>query len=167
MNFQDLKTVKLGNAGEKIVDEYLRGKGVIPYAPISDGAHPFDRLCAYGKRRVFIAEAKTKPKRKLYPDTGIDVRHYNEYKFIEEKHNLDVWLFFVDSDEQRVYGNKLSELDKDTKIRHRGKMIPYPLEQGGIVYFPIQNTKHIANISNTELADLKKHSSRSEKYENA
>lgn len=165
MNFHDLKTVKLGNAGEKIVDDYLKAKGVIPYAPIGDGAHPFDRLCAYGKRRVFIAEAKTKPKRRFYPDTGIDVRHYNEYKYIEQKHSLDVWIFFVDSDEGRIYGNKLSELERKTDVSFRGKKIPYPLKQKGIVYFPIQNTKHIANISNEELTELQSFSSRSQNYE--
>ncbi len=69
-----------GALGEQIVDRYLVEQGYIPYGSLIDGAHPFDRLCASrDKREVFIADVKSKACRLFYPDTGIGLRHYQEY----------------------------------------------------------------------------------------
>lgn len=169
MNWQARQTVRLGNLGEQIVDEYLARKGVIPYAPAADGAHPFDRLCAYKKTRIFIAETKTKPRRLKYPDTGISLKHYVEYKQIERTHSLDVWLFFVDSDHAQVYGGKLKDLEMPAHVEHNGGWLVYPMtwggEQSATIYFPLCNMKVIAELTEEQVEQLKGLSGRARKYE--
>jgi hypothetical protein len=158
--------VKKGELGESIVDDFLRGKRVIPYRPHYDGAHPFDRLCATAdKRNVFIADIKAKPRRKFFPDTGINLKHYHEYKHISQKHGLRIFLFFVDESERRVYGNWLHVLEKPTVVvRDDGRRISYPLRGQGIIYFPLDNMQHVAEIDSEQAQKLKDLSSRNEKY---
>lgn len=150
-NWKDKTTVKKGNIGERLVDEYLINQGFIPYHPGVDGSHPFDRLVASrDKKTIFIADAKTKAKRMYYPDTGINISHYNEYKFIQDKYNIDVFIFFVDEECGEIYGNFIRELDTERQIENYCSVIKYPLEHKGIHYFPIINTKHIAYIPKEE-----------------
>lgn len=98
------QTVIVGNYGEKIVKEYLETKGYIVYKPMTNGSHPFDNLLTKGKDKICIAEVKTKPKMKKYNCTGFNYNHYLEYKAISKKHNLDVFIFFVDWELKAVYG---------------------------------------------------------------
>lgn len=154
-NWQSLTSVKKGNIGERLVNEFLIKKGYIPYSPDADGAHPFDRLVASrDKKTIFIADSKTKPARTYYPDTGINIRHYNEYKFIQDKYNIDVFIFFVDEDSKTIYGNFLKRLDEPRKIVHNGKIIEYPMEQKGIRYFPLSVMMPVAEIPAVDVLEL-------------
>lgn len=163
-------TVQKGNVGESVVDNYLISQGFIPYRPGSGGAHPFDRLVASrDKKTIYIADTKSKPARKYYPDTGIDVRHYQEYKYVQDKYSIDVFLFFVDEDRGTIYGNTLSELDKP---RHeynwnKGCIINYPLVQGGIRYFPLSAMNQIGKIPDNEINALRNLSTRNQSYKDA
>lgn len=151
LDWHDLTQVKKGDIGESIVNAYLIGKGFIPYSPCAEGAHPFDRLVtSRDKKTIFIAEIKTKAKRKFYPDTGINISHYREYKHIQDKYGIDIFIFFVDEESKKVYGNTLKILDTKRTIECRGKILEYPLEQCGIRYFFIDNTEHIADIPESE-----------------
>ena len=154
MNWNDQQTTKKGNVGEEIVRKYLKDMGFIPYSPTCDGSHPFDNLCASkDKQTIFIAEVKSKPARTYYPDTGVDIRHFNTYKDISEKHNLDVFIFFVDEDRCEVYGNWLSELEKKRiiKIDDFNNTKEYPWEQGYIHYWPLAAMIHIGDLGESEL----------------
>lgn len=165
MNWQNLPSVQKGNIGEKLVNSFLIGKGYIPYSPDVDGAHPFDRLVAApDKKTIFIADSKAKPARKYYPDTGIDVRHYSEYKFIQDKYNIDVFLFFVDEEKREIYGGFLRHLDKIKNIDHNGKILIYPLEQNGIRYFPLEQMTHVANIPVLDAMAMKHLSQKKQEY---
>lgn len=160
------KTVQKGNIGEVIVNQWLIKNGFIPYIPMELGAHPFDRLCATrDKKTIFVAEVKAKPARIYYPDTGIDIRHYDEYSFITEKYNLDVYIFFVDEDRKEIYGNILSTLIKPRTILHLGRKIDYPLKYKGIIYFPLEAMKKIADLTDQEANDLANLSGRNSIYE--
>ena len=105
-----LKPGKLekGKLGEAIVDMYLMDRGVIPYKPVlEEAAHPFDRLCASrDKRRLFVVEVKAKPARYAYPDTGINISHWNDYTNIQDTYRIDVYIFFVDEERREVYGGE-------------------------------------------------------------
>jgi hypothetical protein len=161
----DRPSVKKGDLGESIVDEFLRGKRVIPYKPSYNGAHPFDRLCATAdKKNVFIADIKTKPSRLYFPDTGINLKHYHEYRHISNKYGLRIFLFFVDEARKQVYGNWLSKLDEPRTVSHNGRLISYPLRGRGIIYFPLLNMQQIANIESEQAQRLVELSTRSEKY---
>lgn len=164
-NWNDKISVLKGNFGESIVTEYLIDKGYIPYRPDAPGAHPFDRLCATpDKKRIFIAEIKTKPARTHYPDTGIDIRHYKDYENIKNTHNLEVFLFFVDQDRMSIYGNKLSVLSKQIEIEHNGRKIIYPLQQYGIIYFPLSLMVQVGVLTNEQGDILEKLSTRNKAY---
>jgi hypothetical protein len=165
MDWQAKTTVKKGNIGEQIINKFLIAKGFIPYFTDVDCPHPFDRLCASkDKKTLFIAESKAKPARVYYPDTGIDKRHYDGYKFIQKKYRIGVFLFFVDEDAGKVYGNFLKRLDNPTTINHRGKIIDYPLEQKGIIYFPLSKMILAGIIPDDELNRLRKYTTRNNAY---
>lgn len=165
-NWNNKLSVLKGNFGECIVTDYLISKGYIPYRPDAPGAHPFDRLCASkDKKHIFIAEIKTKPARTYYPDTGINVGHYKDYLNIQNKYGIDVFLFFVDQDKKRIYGNKLAELVKRIEVFHNNKKLIYPLEQCGIIYFPLKLMIDIWQLDSDECLKLNELSERNIKYE--
>jgi len=164
-NWHNKPTVKKGDIGESIVDKHLLSKGFIPYHPGSPGSHPFDRLVASrDKKTIFIADTKSKPARRYYPDTGIDVRHYNQYKYIQDKYGIDVYIYFVDEDSGTIYGNYLNTLDKPYGIKHGNKSIYYPLVDRGIRYFPLTAMEQIGNIPKNELKKLREYSTRNPAY---
>ena len=154
-NFNSLPQVIKGNIGESIVDALLLEWGEVLYKPISDIAHPFDRLCVGKNRFFYIAEVKTKPARRIYPDTGIDIRHYISYKAAWQAQNLDTFLFFVDDGKNEIYGNWLSDLERKITVLHGGKALEYPLIQQNIIYFPLVLMKHIYKLKQEEIQKLK------------
>lgn len=161
--------VKKGNVGELIVDDFLRGKRVIPYRPDYDGAHPFDRLCATAdKKTIFVADIKTKAQRERYADTGIDLSHYGDYKHIEGKYGLRVFIFFVDEKVRQIYGNWLGELERSviTPDRKGQRDVSYPLVDRGIIYFPIINMRPVSDITLEKARELMALSTRSYEYGN-
>lgn len=165
--WHERQTVKKGDAGEALVDAFLKSKNVVPYQPVFDGPHPFDRLLATAdKKQLFVADVKTKARRTYYPDTGIDRRHFDEYQHIADKYKMGVFLFFVDEDEQRIYGGWLSDLSKQRYVIYNGKTLTYPLEQGNIVYFPLEAMQDICKLNATVSDGLKLLSSRSYEYAN-
>lgn len=165
-SWQNLPAVKKGNIGEQLVNAYLIEKGFIPYSPDASGVHPFDRLVASkDKRTIFIADSKAKPARTFYPDTGINIKHYEDYKFIQDKYNIDVFLFFVDEDKQEIYGNFLRHLDEPVEIHDSGRILNYPLEHKGIRYFPLEKMLHVARITEEEASAMRQFSKRNKAYE--
>lgn len=151
--------------GERLVDKFLADKGFISYSPKVEGAHPFDRLCASNdKRTVFVAEVKSKARRTFYPDTGIDKRHLCDYRGISNKYNMHVFIFFVDEGEKRIYGNWIHELMKPRDVQHKGRILKYPLEQGAIVFFPLEAMLDICAIDGVQANELRGLSQRNYQY---
>jgi hypothetical protein len=166
MLWEDLPQVKMGNIGEGIVKQYLREKGRVPYKPDEGtGAHPFDFLCAtQDKKHIFIVEVKTKPSRMYYPDTGFNVKSWQTYRDVSEKHNLDVHCFFVDTSRKEVYGNKLSVLQENRTIVHNGKSVQYPFVQKGIVYFPLEAMVTVCKLTESQCEQIEQYSTRNYDY---
>lgn len=159
MNWSDKKEVIKGNIGERIVNEYLEKEGFVVYKSVTNSPHSFDRLAIKDKQQLIIAEIKTKARRNKYKDTGFNFTHYNEYKKISEKHNLPVFIFFVDEMLGEIYGNWLSILEKPYK-----KGLQYPAIFNDIIYFHLDTMKEICKLSNDEVIELKEYSQRSYKY---
>lgn len=157
-SFSSKTTTIKGISGENLCFEYLRAKGHTIYRPDKDDrAHPIDSFIVHGQKfTVCAADIKTKPKREAYPDTGIDLRHYGTYCYIKNVNNIPVFLFFVDEDEKRIYGNWLEILERRCEIQHNGKKLVYPLWMGGQIYFPISVMIHIADIPDDKVIELKK-----------
>lgn len=164
MNFKNTKMYRKGELGEQIVDSLILNKGqFIPYAPVLDDAHVFDRLVASkDKKRLMIVEIKTIDARDYYPDTGISIRHYEEYSEIQNKYGMDVWILFVDSKKKQIYGNTLNNLKEYTEVMHRGKLLTYPMVKPNftavgkeIIYFPLINMLPVCNLSEGQAIELK------------
>ena len=157
-NWTDKREVKKGQIGERIIKSFLESKGYIIYTPNTDGAHAFDFLAIKNKEKALIAECKTYPKRKFYNDTGVDIKHYYEYKVVSENHNMPVFLFFIDDVKNEIYGNWLSELEKEC---YDGK-IKYPLKENGKtgtkIYFSLNSMRHISFLRESEIKEIKQFS---------
>jgi hypothetical protein len=148
VSWEDKPEVQKGNIGERLVDEYLLRKGIVPYRPIVSQAHPFDRLCASSdKKRIYVVEVKTKPRREHYPDTGVEFRHFNDYLNIAIQHSMDVFIYFVDEVRKEIYGGELvSNLAQIRQEWHEGRELVYPLKHKGIIYFPLSAMEHVADL---------------------
>lgn len=165
MTWEERKEVKKGSMGENIIDRYLISQGYVPYMAVYEGAHPFDRIVATpDKKNIYVVEVKTKARRTYYPDTGIDTRHYFDYKHVTEKYNMRMLIFFVDEYVGTVYGNFLDVLDQARVVEHKNRFIEYPLKQRGILYFPLCAMLTVAAVSAEESKELKKLSKRSCDY---
>lgn len=150
MSFED--RLEKGCIGERIVDEWLVRIGYIPYRPMPGVAHPFDRLVASrDKKRIAVCEVKTKPRRNKYRDTGVDICNLRHYADIQEKHQLRVFIAFVDEVERQIYGNTLDELMK-TRISENSV---YPKDFDGIRYFPLSAMIVISALTEEQCEELK------------
>lgn len=164
LEFLERNTTKKGAIGEAIVEEYLRGQGLVVYRPgDTDGPHPFDGFGA-NKRHVLAFDVKAKPARSWYPDTGINVTHFETYRFYEKKYRVPGWLFFVDEAAAKVYGNLLRVLCEKRTVWWEGKNISYPRTERGIIYFPVQYMKLIRELPAELAASLNLMSTRNGEF---
>ena len=165
MNFESTKQYKKGALGEDYLDKILSQKGFVIYSPDGGKPHPFDRLCASSdKKSICIAEAKTKARRPFYPDTGINVSHYNDYMNIQKKYSIDVFLYFIDESIHKIYGGLLSNIVRKTDLLHKNKLLHYPRVEGNIIYFPLKNMEIIGDIIDEVASKLISLSTRSYEY---
>lgn len=153
IDWESKSTVKKGNIGEEIVKTYLEGKGYILYNPTTPGAHVFDNLATKDKTNIFVVEVKTKPRRLYYKDTGINYSHFKTYQEVAEKHNLKVFIFFVDDIEEKIYGNELQNLTKS--YYEKGKHYPLYEPHSKIIYFPLANMVDIANLNEMQIKQIR------------
>lgn len=174
MAFQDMKSTQKGNLGEQLVDKLLMEKGLIPYKPVADVAHPFDRLCATAdKRNLYVAEVKTKARRNKYPDTGFDYKHFNIYMSLMKKHNLDIIVYFVDESLGQIYGGELVKIsephDVHWTVNGKQTLLRYPKIESTkygeqIIYFPLELMTVFADLPQGERAQLKQLNTRAYDY---
>lgn len=164
-NWNNKTQVKKRNIGERIIKELLEKEGYIVYETTTEGAHGFDKFAMKNKETIIYVECKSKARRNKYPDTGIDIKHYNDYKRISEKYNMDIYIFFIDEMLGEIYGNWLRELEKPTKIIHKSVTINYPLKSKGIIYFPLINmNRNIRKLNKHEIQLLRQYSTRNYDY---
>jgi hypothetical protein len=158
------KALTKGEYGEKIVRRVFEQRGFVVYKPVTDGAHAFDALAIKGKRNCIAIDVKAKAMRNKYPDTGINIRHYNLYREFSEKHNMPFWVVFVDEMKAEIYGNTLEQLDIPRTIR--GLNYPWNCDHGGGTrYWPVHCMVPIHRLSCDEVLELKQLSQRNHDYE--
>jgi len=118
MKWPDKPEVKKGSIGEKIVNEILTKKGYIVYRPITEGAHKIDFFAHKedADKKVIAVEAKAKKRMCYYCETGFNYNSFLHYKEIQEKHNMDTYVYFIDDFEEYVYGAWLSDLGDGRRI---------------------------------------------------
>jgi hypothetical protein len=163
-NWSEKQQVIKGDFAESIVDKFLEEKGYIIYNPKTSGAHAFDRIAIKDKKQMIIAESKAKARRKYYYDTGINYKHYKGYQAISKKHNLPVFLFFIDEYQGNIYGNFLERLSQEIIYTYNGKIKKYPCIENNIIYFCLTNMMNICDLTDKEVEFLKNNSTRNYSY---
>jgi len=158
--WEKMPQVKKGDLGEKIVRKYLEAKGWVIYEPVGNMAHFTDKFAVKDKKEIILIEVKTKPKLNYYDGTGFDFRSYNQYKILSHKHNMRVFIFFVDEMLGKIYGNFLSELEKP--IIYKKKNYPFFLNK--IIIFPLCYMKLVKILNENEILEIKKYNTRNYEY---
>ena len=169
MEWQDKIQTRKGNVGEAIVHRFLESKGLTIYQPVTNQAHPVDRIVANRDHsNLRMVEIKSYPRRIHYPDTGIDARHYYSYVEKQALHNIPLSIYFVDEDMGKIYGGRLDYISQEIQVEHRGKKINYPLFQdchkGKKVYFHIDLMTTIADLTHDERMELDSLSTRNSNF---
>lgn len=129
--WEEKSEVKKGNIGERIVNEILSKKGYIIYRPITKGAHKIDFFAHREdiEKRIICIEAKAKRRMAKHTKTGFNLNAYLHYKEIQEKYNIETYVYFIDDFEGWVYGNWLNELGEGMLPLSENLSIRYGLER--------------------------------------
>ena len=164
MKWTDRDRTKKGDYGEFLVDNFLESKGFYTYAPTGKKAHPFDRFAYNQSKNIYFAlDVKTKAKRKKYSDTGIDIRFLDIYKKFSESTNQKFYIFFVDEELKKIYGNSLDLLEQ--KYFDSKNNITYPYHgKGDIVYFPLKNCTIYQELTDSDCSILRNHTQKQACY---
>jgi len=157
--------LRKGDVGEELVRCRLEAQGWVVYKPITDKAHAFDILCIKNKRTAIAMDVKAKARLNKYPATGINQKHFEEYKYFSEKHLMDFWVIFVDEMQKSVYGNRLTELEKPRTVE--GKTYPWVMPTKGqpVRLWPLEAMITIGSIDAETQARLVDLSQRNYSYE--
>lgn len=152
-DYTQTKTLRKGAIGEKLCKRWLENEHeYVVFTTDTQLPHDIDIIATKkGKWKEYIfCEVKTKCAREHYPDTGFDKDDYDHYLELAKTHNVKIFLFFADECGCTIYGQWLSELQKETTITHGHKTLSYPWFQssswGDIVYFPLEAMKPITDI---------------------
>lgn len=155
-----------GNLGEKFVRERLERAGYIVYCPVTDGAHAFDMMAINKKLTTIALDIKTKAHRTRFPDTGVDRKHFDIYQKFSIEHRMPFFLFFVDENAKKIYGNRLDLLEQYSTVGNRA----YPRDEkdgrsGKIIrYWPVNRMTVWAEITDLEAQELRDMSQRNYEY---
>ena len=113
---KDSYEARFGDAGEDVAKDFLGRTG--KYHVMGhrlEGGHDHDFFIINKKTKKLVpADIKTKYKyyKTSVPSTGFETKHYKKYKEAEKEHGC-FFVFFVDLAEGKIYGNWLSELEKN------------------------------------------------------
>ena len=175
--FADMLTARKGELGEQFGDRFLRSIGWEVFKPGGNGAHSFDRLVVRRTdRSAMIADTKSKPARVKYRDTGIDMRHRDEYLEMSKRLTVECLLVFVDEDAGRVYGDFLSVLERHRRVdigkEYKTRVLDYPRTEWTrysdrieeIRYYPLIAMRDLGQLTEQQCADLRSLSTRATNY---
>lgn len=161
--WQNKISVKKGNIGERIVQNYLEHRGYVVYKAITEGAHAFDFMAVKGKDTIKIAEVKAKA-RMDNMHTGINLSNYKEYITVLDKYKMDTFIFFVDEKEKRVYGNYISTLRTEVVVDN--VKFPYlrklQKDKKDVMFFHVATMKDVVRLTEEEVSELKEYTRRSD-----
>lgn len=153
-NLQNKELVTKGNIGENIISSKLKEKGYVIYEADHEVSHPIDFI-AIKDDVIRAIEIKTKPARKFYPDTGLDIKHWEKYLKVNEI--IPSYIFFVDEILKKIYYNSIDELKIKKGI--------YPLKENNIIYFALNNMKILMNLDEEQVKQIKNYTKRNYLYE--
>lgn len=158
-DYTQTDTLKKGTIGEQLCKKWLENEhGYAVFSTDTKCPHDIDLIATKKGEDYIFCEVKTKCAREHYPDTGFDKADYEHYVQLSEKHNVKIFLFFTDECGCTIYGQWLSELQKEISVTHGHKTLSYPWFQssswGDIVYFPMEAMKPITEIDEDTCFEL-------------
>jgi len=155
MVWDDKTEVKKGNIGEAIIKIELENEGYVVYSAITDSPHKIDYFAHKGKSKDVIAvEIKTKKRMCTSDETGFDEYDYIHYKEVQKKHNMTVYIYFVDDFEECIYYQTLEKLGE-------GRL----LKNNNIRVWELEKMDFIRELSDVELLKLRAYPSDDDKYD--
>lgn len=164
-DWEKSKQVQKGNIGERVVQQFLESKDFVCYQAVTEKAHPFDFLAVKDKTLAIAAEVKTKSLMTYYQATGFNYRSFLYYNEFSKKHNMHIFIFFVDESLKQVYGNWLSQLEIPCNIN--GVVYPRNIttRQGRVIrLYPYCKMRIIAKLEDDISEQLKQLSARNYEY---
>lgn len=164
-DWEKLTSVKKGNIGEQKVQEFLESKDFVCYQAVTEKAHPFDFLAVKDKTLAIAAEVKTKSLMTYYQATGINFDSFIYYSEFSKKHNINIFIFFVDEALEQIYGNWLHVLEQPCLVN--GRTFPHNMTTRHgkkIRIYPYCKMKIITNLDKETVEQLKKLSARNYEY---
>lgn len=163
--FEQLTTTQKGNVGERIIQDFLEQKDFVCYRPITEKGHPFDFLAIKDKTLAIAAEVKTKALMSKMPATGFDEKHFKYYMEFAIKHQILIFIFFVDESLKQIYGNWLHELEKPCTVGDKQYPFVMKCKNGKTIrLYPYSKMKIIANLNDETVEQLKQLSTRNYEY---
>jgi len=164
--------VMKGDLGEMAVDSFLAAQGYKKMVPGDLGAHNFDRMYIPTMKmgadlfHPHWADVKCYTRRTHYADTGINFSHFLTYCEIEDGLGIPGKIYWVDENEQLIYGQWFKILrTPDPRFRR------YPLRQGTRgrgekVYFPLALMQIYARLPSNISQEIRDLNTRSYPYPN-
>lgn len=165
-NFKFQKALKKGSIGEGIIRRLLEQKGWVVYQPSTEGAHSFDMMAILKKKTAVAIDVKTKARMNYLPATGVDMKHFLEYRAFSIRHQMPFYIVFVDEMERKIYGNQLGVLEEKRIVNN--VYYPYMMhtKQGkDIRVWPLEAMRPIAPLPDDEALYLESLNQRSYNYE--
>lgn len=154
-----------GDIGEQIFRERLEANGWSVFMPVTQGAHHFDMMATYKKQRAIAFDIKSKARMNKYHATGVNQRHFEEYKQFSVRHNMPFWLVFVDEMQRTVYGNELDELEKPVIDSVDGNKYPKVVGiKTDIRIWSLDSMIYIADLTDEQSGNLKSKNQRNYEY---
>jgi hypothetical protein len=168
VKWEERTTVQKGTIAEELVCNWFLAKGVQPYRPAPGGPHKVDFLLIEPNGRFRGLDVKAKAARNRYPDTGIDLRHFFEYRDLEINYGTPMFLAFVDEAAGCFYGNHLEQLvvPRLIFVASRGREVQYPLvdDKNQLVFFPLAAMQKMGEIPLETVSRLRDLSTRKYPY---
>lgn len=163
------QALRKGAVGERIMKGLIERNGWVTYQPTTQGkAHHFDMMATFQKERAIALDVKAKARLNKWEATGVNLRHFTEYKQFSERHNMDFWLIFVDEELGEVYGNSLAALERPF-IASDGYTYPRNMSWRPPIriWHLDQMIRGIHHLSDEEVLELRRLSQRNHEYEAA
>ena len=130
-------SVRMQELAERYLADHLEGEGFFVSIPARRRGRPWSLRAKREETTDLVAEVKVKERRRFYPDVGLNREIVDRLRFHLEIRNLPVHVFIIETSSGHLLGAPLDRLETPRLIRVRGKAIKYPLEKGGVVYYPV------------------------------
>ncbi len=144
-NFTNLRTTRIGKAGEDLAQKHFTAKGFYVYRPPKGKSHLFDMVLVDKDMNITFCEVKTYPKRFAYNDTGVDEKDWRTLCKAYQKQLAPVWIVFIDVTLKQMYYFEMNDALMNAAQTDAGK-----------TYFPLSMSKVlIPVIGDVSMAKLR------------